>query len=82
MAGKEGFDLEVEFSKFLAEVDKNWNTQKLQKVTPKFLIKPLVCFTQWAIATTTENLDSGLWSGGGVGWELPYETDGDARRLA
>ena len=62
MAGEEGFDLEVEFSKFLAEVDKKLKyflrilTQKLHKVTPKFLIKALVCFTQWAIATTTENL--------------------------
>ena len=26
MAGEEGFEFEVEFSKFLAEVDKNWNT--------------------------------------------------------
>ena len=26
MAGEEEFDLEVEFTKFLAEVDKNWNT--------------------------------------------------------
>ena len=26
MAGDQGFDIEVEFSKFLAEVDKNWNT--------------------------------------------------------
>ena len=49
MAGEGELDLEVEFPKFLADIlDKTEIifenlTQKLQKRTPKFLIKPLVC---------------------------------------
>ena len=58
MAGEGELDLEVEFPKFLADIlDKTEIifenlTQKLQKCTPTFLIKPLVCLGKWGSATT------------------------------